>query len=95
MKIKKSVGRPPKKNAVKPGQVQPGFIKYTFIVEERLIRKMKSTAQRKGLSIKGFMDMALKNEIDFQNTKEGGATSISQKKKERLLLEYIKNQQSL
>lgn len=48
-------GRPKKKGAVKPGQLQRGWARFTFITKKELITKVKKAAESQGISIKDYM----------------------------------------
>jgi PP-loop superfamily ATP-utilizing enzyme len=58
----KNVGRPKKKNAVKPGQLAEGLMIFSFIAEIQLIKKIKASAKSEGLSMKDYMKKLL-NEV--------------------------------
>ena len=56
----RNIGRPVKKNAVKSGQLAPGLVRFSFITDRELIKKMKQAAKSSGLSIKDYMTELLK-----------------------------------
>jgi hypothetical protein len=53
---KRPVGRPKKANAKKPGQLNKGECRFTFITTKETVEFIKNGAKIKGVSIKNFMN---------------------------------------
>lgn len=64
---KKKVGRPPKKNAIKAGQLSANDCRFTFIAEKSTVNNIKKIAADTGVSIKDFMKQLLKP-VDLKGT---------------------------
>ncbi len=95
------MGRPKKENAVKPGQLQPGYAVYGFITKKEYCGKeglIKQAARQAGLSAKDFMtglveDYFLKNNIVAAIDAKQRHRRPN-KKNEGKLLEYLSKQQN-
>jgi ribosomal protein S25 len=66
MEDKRKRGRPKKANAKKPGELNKGLRRYTFVADKKMIEKIKKEAKRQKISIKELMSRIINNGI--QNT---------------------------
>ena len=85
----KKVGRPKKKNAVQAGQLAPELVRFTFIVELQLIKKIKASAKSEGLSIKNYMKNLLEGMKGKEIVKEKKVVSKKITKNEAKLLPFM------
>ena len=83
------IGRPTKKNAVKPGQLKKGLVRFTFITTKELIRKVKNIAKSQNRTIKDIMTELLET-VDGNWPKNEKNKSRVNEKNEVKLLEYMR-----
>ena len=85
----KKVGRPEKENAVKSGQLSPELVRFTFIAEVELIKKIKASAKSEGLSMKDYMKNVLEGIKDKEIVKEKPVVRKKKTKNEDKLSDYL------
>ncbi len=86
------MGRIKKVNAIKPGQLQSGLLRFTFIADADVVFKIKCLAKKENLSVKDLMNRILagyiakvkKADSVKQSDKASGNKTISLKNQGKL-----------
>lgn len=90
------MGRSKKVNAVKPGQLQNGWQRFSFIAHKGVISGLKVLAKREGKSIKSVMDEILSHQILIRTGQKVLRTQfeklpeVAKKKNELLMLNALR-----
>jgi hypothetical protein len=77
------MGRLKKEDSVKPGHLQKGLMRFSFIAKEEVISSIKQLSKKEGVSIKDFMDNILSQYIEYRTPKNKNEELLSQFNKQK------------